>query len=161
MIENMDCIVSYRCDGHFAGANERPLMVVAYDSRKHKLVQFNQVVQYIGCGGTTPEGLCLDAVMNEIIGDAKGKDAYFLNFSDGEPYSGSYEGKVAYEHTRRQVQKMLANGIKVISYFIGGNGHGNSANNFRTMYGKDASFIDVNSVVEVSKTMNKKFLETV
>ena len=161
MIENMDCIISYRCDGHFAGGNERPLMVVAYDSRKHKLVQFNQVVQYIGCGGTTPEGLCFDAVMNEIIGDAKGKDAYFLNFSDGEPYSGSYEGKVAYEHTRRQVQKMLANGIKVISYFIGGSGHGNSANNFRTMYGKDASFIDVNSVVEVSKTMNKKFLETV
>jgi nitric oxide reductase activation protein len=96
--------------------------------------------------------------MDEILKDARGKDAYFLNFSDGEPYSGSYEGRVAHEHTRKQVQKMITNGIKVISYFIGHAG-ANSSNNFRTMYGKDASFIDVSSVTEVSKTMNKKFLE--
>jgi len=158
MIENMDCVISYRCDGRFAGSPDKPLMVIAYDSRKHKLVQFTQVVQFIGTGGTTPEGLCFDAVMDEILKDARGKDAYFLNFSDGEPYSGSYEGRVAHEHTRKQVQKMITNGIKVISYFIGHAG-ANSSNNFRTMYGKDASFIDVSSVTEVSKTMNKKFLE--
>lgn len=161
MIENMDCVISYRCDTHFAGTyRDSPLMVVAYDSRKHKLVQFNQVVQYIGTGGTTPEGLCFDAVMDEIIKDAKGKDAYFLNFSDGEPYSGSYYGQIAFDHTRKQVQKMIANSIKVISYFIGHAG-GSSKNNFVHMYGKDATFIDVNSVTEVSKTMNKKFLEVV
>jgi hypothetical protein len=53
---------------------------------------------------------------------------------------------------------MIANSIKVISYYIGHPGE-RSSNNFRTMYGKDASFIDVSSVTEVSKTMNKKFLE--
>ena len=30
---------------------------------------------------------------------------------------------------------------------------------FKKMYGKDAEFIDVTSVMSVSKTMNKKFLE--
>ena len=30
---------------------------------------------------------------------------------------------------------------------------------FKTMYGKDSHFIDVTSVMAVSKTMNKKFLE--
>jgi hypothetical protein len=30
---------------------------------------------------------------------------------------------------------------------------------FKKMYGKDSEFIDVTSVMSVSKTMNKKFLE--
>ena len=34
-----------------------------------------------------------------------------------------------------------------------------SVKDFKTMYGKDAEFIDVTSVMSVSKTMNKKFLE--
>jgi len=30
---------------------------------------------------------------------------------------------------------------------------------FKTMYGKDAEFVDVTSVMSISKTMNKKFLQ--
>jgi len=30
---------------------------------------------------------------------------------------------------------------------------------FKKMYGKDSQFIDVTSVMGISKTMNKKFLE--
>ena len=30
---------------------------------------------------------------------------------------------------------------------------------FKTMYGKDAEYIDVTSVMSISKTMNKKFLQ--
>jgi len=30
---------------------------------------------------------------------------------------------------------------------------------FKKMYGKDSQFIDVTSVMSISKTMNKKFLE--
>ena len=29
---------------------------------------------------------------------------------------------------------------------------------FKTMYGKDAEYVDVTSVMSISKTMNKKFL---
>ena len=32
-------------------------------------------------------------------------------------------------------------------------------NSFKKMYGNDGEFVDVTSVMSVSKTMNKKFLE--
>ena len=52
------------------------------------------------------------------------------------------------------------NGIKVLSYFIGGDWERqDSSSAFNRMYGNDAQFIDVTSVMSVSKTMNKKFLE--
>ena len=50
----------------------------------------------------------------------------------------------------------------VVSYskFIGDSyDRQNSTSAFNRMYGKDAQFIDVTSVMSVSKTMNKKFLE--
>ena len=51
--------------------------------------------------------------------------------------------------------------IKVLSYFIGDPEwmRDSTVSDFKTMYGKDAEFIDVTSVMAVSKTMNKKFLE--
>ena len=51
-------------------------------------------------------------------------------------------------------------GVHVMSYFIGDSydrSHGTDT--FKRMYGNDAQFIDVTSVMSVSKTMNKKFLE--
>jgi hypothetical protein len=58
------------------------------------------------------------------------------------------------------VNDMRTRGIKVLSYFIG-DGYGREENMgaFKTMYGKDAEFVDVTSVMSISKTMNKKFLE--
>ena len=50
-------------------------------------------------------------------------------------------------------------GISVLSYFIGGSyesEHDNRA--FTNMYGSDASFINATNMMEVAKTMNKKFL---
>ena len=48
----------------------------------------------------------------------------------------------------------------MLSYFIGDSYDArNSTSSFNRMYGKDAQFIDVTSVMSVSKTMNKKFLE--
>jgi len=47
-----------------------------------------------------------------------------------------------------------------LSYFIGDGYDGDKTmESFKTMYGKDAEFVDVTSVMSVSKTMNKKFLE--
>ena len=57
------------------------------------------------------------------------------------------------------VRKIRDMGIKVLSYFVEDRGYGDNLGDFRRMYGKDAEQINVTNVVEISKTMNKKFLE--
>jgi hypothetical protein len=48
----------------------------------------------------------------------------------------------------------------VLSYFIGGDYSYDSDNrSFTNMYGSDASFINATNMMEVAKTMNKKFLD--
>ena len=116
---------------------------------------------YVDVAGLTPEGLCFDAIMKEIIDSSKGKDSYFVNMSDGMPYYEGYCGEDAERHTRQQVKKMVREGIKVISYFIDGKPDGRNATNFRNMYGKEAQFINVNRIGDVAKSMNNKFLEIV
>ena len=50
-------------------------------------------------------------------------------------------------------------GVNVLSYFIGDTyDRDRYVQDFKTMYGKDASFINVTNVMEVAKTMNKMFL---
>jgi hypothetical protein len=160
MIENMDCIISFRSTGDFGTSRNKALMLIAYDSRKHGLAHLRQLLPCVNCSASTPEGLCFDAYMKEIIKDSRGKDAYFLNFSDGEPNSDRYYGQIAYDHTRRQVTKMRNENINVISYFItGGSVYQSSVNAFKHMYGKDAQMIDVSNINDVAKTINRKFLE--
>ena len=72
----------------------------------------------------------------------------------------SYYNETAISHTKKMVKEIKDRGIKVLSYYIGDSYEGNRHHNdFKSMYGKDAEFIDVTSVMSVSKTMNKKFLE--
>ena len=99
--------------------------------------------------------------MKDILNASRGKDAYFVNMSDGAPYYKDYGGVMARKHTRSQINKMTKEGIKVISYFISGNYRASSTDtiNFREMYGKEAQFIDTKKIMEVAKTMNSKFLE--
>ena len=100
-----------------------------------------------------------NAIMKEIVSSAKGKDAYFVNMSDGMPYYNDYGGEAAHKHTREQVKKMKLEGIKVISYFITGSYISDSEREaFTAMYGKEAQFIDTNKLNEVAKSMNNKFL---
>ena len=160
MIENMDCVISFRAGSSFAG-NETPVVLIAYDSRKHGMGQIKTMMPYCCTSGITPEGLAFDAIMKEIISSAKGKDAYFVNMSDGMPYYDGYSGDSAHKHTREQVKKMTREGIKVISYFITGS-HGISdgeRNAFNAMYGKEAQYINTKKINEVAKSMNSKFLE--
>jgi len=161
MIQNLDCVISYRAGAYFEG-NHAPVMLIAYDSRRHSIQHLKTMMPYVCTSGSTPEGLCFHAIMKEIIDSSRGKDAYFINFSDGQPYYDSYAGDHAKKHTRSQVNKMKMEGIKVISYFI----HGGYMSEwdqkaFNTMYGKDAAFIDVNQIGAVARTMNNKFLEKV
>jgi hypothetical protein len=167
MIENLECVISFRSTGQVGnGGNSMAMIVVAYDSTKQSISEMKKLLPMMTANGGTPEGLCFDATMKDILGQAKGKDAYFVNFSDGAPYhsqsgkNGSYNGDVAYDHTRKQINKMKANGLKVLSYFISEHSSGGSDRTaFERMYGKDAQFINVKSINEVAKTMNAKFLE--
>lgn len=158
MIGNMDCVISYRAGAYFNN-DHKPVILIAYDSRKDSMIKLKKMMPYIVSCGSTPEGLCFDAIMKEIIDGARGKDAYFVNFSDGAPYFGAYSGEAALAHTRKQTGKMIKEGIKVISYFIDGSASG--MGNFRSMYGKNAESIDVTNISAVARVMNKKFLEIV
>ena len=92
-------------------------------------------------------------------------DSYFVNISDGEPcFSGKsfeYNGEPAYEHTKKEVEKFRKDGIVFLSYFIShvkNAEHTVSGDAFRKMYGKDARYIDITNVGEVTTTLNKMFL---
>ena len=81
--------------------------------------------------------------------------------SDGEPMYQYYHGTAAAEHTRSQVNAIRQSGSKVLSYFIGENKSFTGRRpheDFKIMYGKDASFIDVTSIPSIVSTLNKLFL---
>ena len=71
-----------------------------------------------------------------------------------------YYNENAINHTKAQVNEFRKMGIKVLSYFVGSKyGGDDNMNDFKKMYGKDAEFISLDNVTQISKTMNKKFLE--
>jgi len=169
MIEGVDVVVSFRSTqdsggGRSRSSREHPIMLIAYDSRKDSLVKVKTLWKHIRCNGTTPEGLCYEAIMDEMVEGMKDRESYFLNFSDGMPMFSNddvnyYHGE-ALDHTRKMVKEIRNRGIKVMSYFIGDSYDGErNMGDFKRMYGKDSEFVDVTSVTAVSRTMNKKFLE--
>ena len=110
----------------------------------------------------TPEGLCFEAIEKDLIPGNSNQDSYFVNFSDGQPYYGNndinYCGDTAESHTRKMVNNMKAKGINVLSYFISEYESKSDNQAFTNMYGKDAEFIKATNMMQVAKTMNKKFL---
>ena len=169
MIQNVDVVVSIRSTHDTGGrgrrSGDKPLILIAYDSRVDKFNKVKNLFAHIKVAGTTPEGLCYEAILDEIIPTTKDRDSYFLNFSDGMPMfsndSISYYSSDAIKHTKKMIEEIKHRDIKVLSYFIGDPDwmRDSTVSDFKTMYGKDAEFIDVTSVMAVSKTMNKKFLE--
>ena len=129
-------------------------MWVIYDSKKDKLNVVKKFYSYIRPSSSTPEGLCFEAISKRIIKDSIGKDSYFINISDGEPVFNGYIGKDALEHTRMQVDKFRAAGIKIQSYYISEEGD-TAFNEFVKMYGKDSRLIDVNSLSVLAQSLNE------
>ena len=169
MINNVDLVISYRSTQNSSGRYGRggktyPLMLIAYDSRIDKVNKIKNLFPLLHPAGTTPEGLCFEAVMKEIEVGSNDKDSYFLNFSDGMPMFSNddidYNWDTAINHTSKMVKEIKSRGVKVLSYFIGGryDSH-DEKGTFTKMYGSDAEYIDVTSVLPVAKTMNKKFLQ--
>jgi hypothetical protein len=158
MTSNLDVVISYRAIQHNP---VQPLMLIAYDSRKDKISKIQQLFKYLNPTGTTPEGLCFESILDEIIKTNKGTDSYFINFSDGWPgFSNNdmdYSGEGAVNHTASQIKKMRMAGVKVLSYFIEEGRYGGAMENFKKMYGKSAEAIDVTSLIPLTRTLNKMF----
>ena len=163
LIPNLEVQVSFRTVTW--GNDGYPYVILAFDSTKDKLNKLKKFFPMLEPGGTTPEGLCFEAIHKNFIKTSNDVDSYFLNISDGEPFftnrSVSYNGELATKHTASRVKKIKELGIKVLSYFVAGRDYHNhsSKERFISMYGTNAKFINVESVNEISKTMNKLFME--
>jgi hypothetical protein len=163
MTQNIDVVISYRGVYYSAGnwSNVQPLMLIAYDSRKDKFSKIPQVFPYIQSDGTTPEGLCYEAVLKEITKTKSGVDTYLINFSDGYPGFDntqiSYGGTAARKHTAEQITKIKKAGVNVLSYYIADYGYDFGTDGFKEMYGNDSEFIDTTNMTQLAKTLNKKF----
>lgn len=162
MISNLNIQVTFRT----TSSNELPYAVIAYDSRVDKFMKVKTLFPALSAGGTTPEGLCFEALMKEMVQSGTDSDSYFLNISDGEPFFGGrgleYSGEPAATHTKKMVDKIAGMGIKVLSYFVAEHNRGEASQSgriFRKCYGKAAKYINVTNVVEVTKTMNGLFME--
>ena len=150
MIQNLSIQVTFRTT-----SNNLPYIVMAYDSRVDKFSKVKKMFGGLGPGGTTPEGLCFEAIMKHFLPSNTDMDSYFLNLSDGEPYFHGqnfyYSGDEAAKHTRKMVKMLEGMGIKTLSYFIKGHYDGGSRL-FKTMYGNGAQDIDVTNANQISKT---------
>jgi hypothetical protein len=163
MIGNLNIQISFRTT-----TGELPYIVIAYDSRVDKFMKVKQLFGYLHPNGTTPEGLCFEAISKQMVGSNNDIDSYFLNISDGEPYfhgkGMSYQGSSAARHTRKMVKSIEGMGIKVMSYFVGDSGYevdensSTSTRTFKECYGPAASYINVTNVNEVTRTMNRLFM---
>ena len=160
MVNNLEVQVSIR--GTWA---DKPYICIAYDSRVDKFEKVKRLFPALHANGTTPEGLCYEAIMKHFVESNKDMESYFLNICDGEPtFSNaqcSYGGENAILHTRKMVKQIKERGIKVMAYFVsaGGYGYGSSQDRFRKMYGEDSRFINVEEIVPIIKTMNELFLK--
>ena len=159
MAGNINVVVSFRWT-----SKDKPVVIICYDSRKDKINKIKKLWPAINAGGTTPESLCYEALMKKWLSGVRGEDNYFINYADGAPWFSNksiyYHGSAATDHTRKMVKMMKNNGIKISSYFIsGGTPWDSEVNTFKSMYGKDASFINPTNMMEVARTMNQKFLQ--
>jgi hypothetical protein len=175
MIDNVHVTVSFRATQQTAGT-ELPYVVLAYDSSVDRFSKVKNLFPYLVPNGCTPEGLAFGAIMSlfeNITPDEE--DRYFLNLSDGEPcyvirmpgqgVRLSYMRETGTTHTKAQVDKIRAKGVDIMSYFITEqktdvkNEYADTLKkDFQKMYGKNAQFINPESLVDLAKTMNKLFL---
>jgi hypothetical protein len=160
MISNLEMQITFRYSD-----NNLPVILFAYDSRKDSYQKVKSIFPYLRETGTTPEGLTFEAIQKMLVPSSNDLDSFFVNISDGEPCFSNkdiqYSGADAAEHTRKEVDKIKQRGIGVLSYFVSDSNYGSSSSSmerFKKMYGADSKFININSIGEVTNTLNKMFL---
>ena len=154
--------ISLRGTNTLNADKDKCVTVYAYDSSHDKMSKIRTLFKYLYPYGVTPEGLSFKSIEKDIKRDAKGDECIFINYSDGEPtdISGCSRSYNGVEYTKKVINGFRELGINIISYFIhSGNVWSSTRQNFKTMYGPDAQFIDTQNMTQVSKTVNAKFLE--
>lgn len=170
MLENIRVTISFRTT-----LESLPYIVIAYDSNVDKFIKIKTLFAFLRPSGLTPEGLCYEALCRVIPQTGEGTDNYFINIGDGEPFFTSpaktegtivsYSGEAAAYHTKKQVNKLKDLNYNIISYFVSDSPVENSRYDsklnglFKIMYGKDAKFINVESINQIIKSLNEKMLE--
>jgi len=170
-MDNIDLTISIRTSGKNPNLSSQtaqiPLLILAFDSKKHTLRDLKRLAYY-KCNGLTPEGMCLNALNKYIPNSSYYLDSYLINMSDGYPTFEmgkdlNYRGEEAILDTAKSVKNIKKKGVKILSYFIKSSTTETKSKelneNFQIMYGKGASFIDPKNVNEVTKTLNNLFLE--
>ena len=170
-MDNIDLTISIRTSGKNPSSSlinaHIPLLILAFDSKKHTLRDLKRLAHY-KCNGLTPEGMCLNALNEFIPNSSYYLDSYLINMSDGYPTfemgkNLNYRGEEAILDTAKAVKNIKKKGVKILSYFIQSSSSKTKEKelneNFQIMYGKEASFINPKNVNEVTKTLNNLFLE--
>ena len=178
-LDNFDVVVTFRGEDmfefRFPGDLCSPVLAYVFDSRKHDLNKLKTITDVRTCGGT-PEGICYDFIYKDMVNHMNPQtDVYLLNVSDGMPTWDYWEGQDGIEYTRNMVNKIKRAGIGILSYFVedkrsalsGSNmvsykGKWNMARDiFKYMYGKDACYININDINQVSKSINNLLMSKV
>ena len=155
-MNNINILISIRTTGDALGGGQVPLLILAFDSKKHTLKDLKKL-KYYRESGLTPEGICLETL--NIPNSSYYLDSYLINMSDGMPTFLEYKGEKAILDTARVIKNIKKGGVNILSYFIQDEYNEKASNNFKQMYGKDASFININNINEITKTLNQLLLK--
>ena len=155
-MNNINILISIRTTGDALGGGQVPLLILAFDSKKHTLKDLKKL-KYYRESGLTPEGICLETL--NIPNSSYYLDSYLINMSDGMPTFLDYKGEKAISDTARVIKNIKKGGVSILSYFIQDEYNKKASNNFKQMYGKDASFININNINEITKTLNQLLLK--
>lgn len=164
--QNIDVQVSIRVTA--GGGEQAALTLLVYDSKKNSLKHIYNILELFAPSDITPEGICFESMIkqNILVAGSEQLDSYFLNISDGQPCMPGYAGNTAWQHTKKQVDTMRSQmNMKIISYFVSEHDadpatfkNTDEGRAFNIMYGADAQCIDSKRVMDIAKSLNKKFL---
>ena len=171
--QNINLQVSIRATSQ-NGRTDAPVVINIYDSRRSPLNHLTRALGDYICGSNTPEGLCFEAMykQNQLVTGTSDLDSYFLNISDGMPgMMNGYGGHEAIKHTAKWVNKMTNDHkIKLMSFFLNDSytdsmetlissfNTSYAGKAFRAMYGRDAAVVNPQSVMDIARELNKKFM---
>lgn len=136
LIKNIHVVVSVRTTTYGSGIMQEsgggrrgnhgdgmPFIMYIFDSKKDNIAKIRKLFPRISTIGTTPEGLTFEAAMRDIKKSSANTDAFFINLCDGAPFYSnnqvSYSGEYAKKHSKTQTDRMMQNGINVLTYYIG------------------------------------------
>lgn len=132
LIKNIHVVVSVRTttygssimsNGGRNSGDGMPFIMYIFDSKKDNISKIRKLFPRIDTIGTTPEGLTFEAAMRDIKKSSANTDAFFINLCDGQPYYSNnqvrYSGSYASKHSKTQTDRMMQNGINVLTYYIG------------------------------------------